>query len=50
MIADEVIMGLGRTGAPFAIQHWGVEPDIITTAKVPPSSFPFPFLLTADSC
>ena len=32
-IADEVIMGLGRTGAPFAIQHWGIEPDFITTAK-----------------
>lgn len=27
-------MGLGRTGAPFAIQHWGIEPDFITTAKV----------------
>ena len=46
MIADEVIMGLGRTGAPFAIQHWGVEPDIITTAKV---RLLFPFLLIAQT-
>ena len=28
-----MITGLGRTGKPFAIQHWGIEPDILTTAK-----------------
>lgn len=32
-IADEVIMGLGRTGKNFGIQHSGIEPDLITTAK-----------------
>ncbi len=32
-IADEVITGLGRTGRNFGIDHWGVVPDIIVTAK-----------------
>jgi adenosylmethionine-8-amino-7-oxononanoate aminotransferase len=32
-IADEVITGVGRTGKNFAIEHWGVVPDMITTAK-----------------
>jgi adenosylmethionine-8-amino-7-oxononanoate aminotransferase len=32
-IADEVVTGLGRTGANFGVDHWGVVPDIITTAK-----------------
>jgi adenosylmethionine-8-amino-7-oxononanoate aminotransferase len=32
-IVDEVLTGYGRTGLPFAIQHWDVEPDIITIAK-----------------
>ncbi len=33
LILDEVITGWGRTGAKFAIDHWGVVPDLICTAK-----------------
>jgi 4-aminobutyrate aminotransferase len=33
LIADEVQSGAGRTGKMWAIQHWGVEPDILLTAK-----------------
>ena len=33
LIADEVMSGLGRTGRKWAIEHWGVTPDIITTSK-----------------
>ena len=33
MIADEVMSGFGRTGAWFAVNHWGVVPDILTMAK-----------------
>jgi len=32
-IADEVMTGFGRTGRNFGIEHWGVKPDIIATAK-----------------
>jgi len=32
-ICDEVVMGVGRTGATFCINHWDVVPDIITCAK-----------------
>ncbi|MDR7518098.1 MAG: aspartate aminotransferase family protein [Armatimonadota bacterium] len=32
-IADEVITGFGRTGRWFALDHWGVQPDIVTFAK-----------------
>jgi taurine--2-oxoglutarate transaminase len=33
MIADEVMSGFGRTGRWFAMDHWGVVPDIMTMAK-----------------
>lgn len=33
LIADEVMAGFGRTGNWFAVDHWGVKPDIITSAK-----------------
>ena len=32
-IADEVMTGWGRTGRLWGIEHWGVSPDILTTAK-----------------
>jgi len=33
LIADEVMTGVGRTGKNFCVDHWGVKPDIIASAK-----------------
>ena len=33
LVADEVQSGAGRTGRMWAIEHWGVQPDIVAAAK-----------------
>jgi 4-aminobutyrate aminotransferase len=45
-IADEVQSGFGRTGKMFAVDHFGIEPDIICMAKGIASGFPFSALGT----
>ncbi|MGH9941206.1 MAG: aspartate aminotransferase family protein [Pyrinomonadaceae bacterium] len=47
-IADEVQTGFGRTGAMFAIEHYGVEPDILITAKGIADGFPLGAFTTRD--
>lgn len=39
LIADEVMSGFGRTGKAFAVEHWGVKPDMMTLAKGITSSY-----------
>ena len=45
-IADEVQSGFGRTGKMFAVEHYGIDPDIICMAKGIASGFPFAALGT----
>jgi 4-aminobutyrate aminotransferase len=48
LIADEVQSGAGRTGKMWAIQHWGVEPDILLTAKGIGSGLPVGAMIAKD--
>src|SRR5947209_3503125 len=48
LVADEVQSGMGRTGKLFAVQHWGVEPDIICLAKGIASGMPLGAMLAKD--
>jgi acetylornithine/N-succinyldiaminopimelate aminotransferase len=45
LIFDEVQCGMGRTGAPFAANYYGVTPDVITAAKALGNGFPVSALL-----
>jgi 4-aminobutyrate aminotransferase len=49
LIADEVQSGVGRTGKWWAIEHWNVEPDIITTAKGIASGLPLGAIIARKS-
>lgn len=45
LIADEVLVGMGRTGKWWGLEHWAVQPDILVTAKgVAGGYFPFGFV------
>lgn len=49
LIIDEVQSGMGRTGKMFAIEHWGVTPDILAIAKGIASGMPLgAFVAKAD--
>ncbi len=48
LIADEVMTGFGRTGRWFAVDHWGVKPDILVAAKGATSGY-WPFGFAASS-
>ena len=47
-IADEVQSGFGRTGQMFAIEHYGVEPDIMVMAKGIANGFPLSCFIAPD--
>lgn len=49
LIADEVQSGIGRTGRWWAIEHWGVEPDIVCTAKGIASGVPLGGIIARKS-
>jgi len=49
LIADEVQAGVGRTGKWWSIEHFGVEPDIITVAKGIASGVPFGAMIARKS-
>ncbi len=45
---DEIQTGMGRTGRMFAIEHFGVEPDLLTLAKGIASGLPLSALIARD--
>jgi beta-alanine--pyruvate transaminase len=50
LIFDEVITGFGRLGSPFAAQHFGITPDILTCAKaINNAAVPLGAVLASDA-
>ncbi len=47
LVDDEVQAGIGRTGRMFAIEHWGVEPDIVCAAKALGSGLPISAMIAS---
>jgi len=47
-IVDEVQSGMGRTGKMFAIEHYGVQPDIVVTAKGIASGLPLGVMIASS--
>ena len=50
LIFDEVQTGVGRTGELYAYIHYGVTPDLLTTAKALGGGFPIGALLATERC
>ena len=48
LVLDEVQTGMGRTGKLFAYEHFGVVPDIVSSAKALGAGFPIGAMLTSD--
>ncbi|MCW9503935.1 aspartate aminotransferase family protein [Klebsiella oxytoca] len=46
LVFDEIQCGMGRTGSLFAYMHYGVTPDILTSAKALGGGFPISAMLT----
>ena len=49
LIFDEVQTGVGRTGELYAYMHYGVTPDVLTTAKALGGGFPIGAMLTTET-
>jgi 4-aminobutyrate aminotransferase len=49
LVMDEVQAGMGRTGKMFAIEHWGVEPDVVCIAKGIASGMPMGAIVARKS-
>jgi 4-aminobutyrate aminotransferase len=49
LVVDEIQSGMGRTGKWWAIEHWGVEPDIVCSAKGIASGLPLGAIIARES-
>ncbi|EKM6457214.1 aspartate aminotransferase family protein [Cronobacter dublinensis] len=50
LIFDEVQTGVGRTGSLYAYMHYGVTPDVLSTAKALGGGFPIGAMLATERC
>jgi 4-aminobutyrate aminotransferase len=49
LVMDEVQTGMGRTGKLFAVEHWGIEPDIMCLAKGLASGMPLGVIIARET-